>query len=867
MRTEVGLLTDALSNLCRSKGLNFVQFRGDPRSPVWVIGEAPGADEDQYGVPFCGASGKELDRMLAEAGFRPDTVCFTNPYNVRPPDNDLSRIEELGVPKEQYEKAFLEMLTEYKPTILILTGGTPTSLLCPDTISKRAGETQITKWRGSLLCSPKLDWPHYCVPVYHPAFVLREWSERQVAILCLERAREEFDFWRQNQRLQTLPERQLIVQPGASEVVDFLRSCLASDSYVSNDIETISGKYPYTFGIAPSAKLGMSFSLWNYEPEQLRKIWQSLDLVLKTRKQIGQNYLGFDCCHLEALGFRPRTDLASDTMVRHHILWPEFEHKLQFQTFQYTRQPYYKDEGRLWHPRQGIAPLMRYNAMDACVTYEAHERQEEEFDDRPYLRTFYETYQKKLNHHFHWIEKRGLLTDATALAGLNNFILTELGKACGEISKFTNRPVSADKPGCIKLAKSLGCTEKEIVNLNSPTQVITLLKAAGCKIPKKRGSGKESSDSETLNKIVAETANPVAVQVLQTRELSKIKGTYVNAKLADGILYCSYVVTGTVTGRRSSRANVFGLGTNHQNLPKHSILGKKFRRCLVARPGYIFVSCDQASAEDWIVQGIIADQTGVLSGLQELRDGVDRHQNLAAFVFSKPKAECGKDTMYRYLGKKTRHAANYDMGPFRMSQALATEGYTITQDHCESLLNSFHTFDPSIRGVFHAYIQHEMLTSRTLRTPLGRERYFFGLRPYSDNHKLFKEGYAYIPQSTVGDNTGLAINYVEEHYPEHCVLETHDAITLEVKDEPAEIIKAAGVLQAAFHRTLVFPKGLEIEIPIETEIGYNLQDTKKWTENGDLYQLLSMLRSMKSQTLAKSEEQNQPVQETASVSC
>ena len=849
----MGILTEQLRAACKAKGLNFVQFRGNPRSPIWFIGEAPGSDEDTYGIPFCGASGKEADRMLADAGLspEPDFVCFTNPYNVRPPDNDLSKLESFGIPKEQYENAFFETLSEYKPNIIICAGATPTGLLVPDTVSKRTGETAITKWRGSLLSSPKLNWPHYCIPVYHPAFILREWSERQVAVLCLERAKEELDYWRSNGKLQPLPERQLIVQPGADEVCDFLRSCLAQPGPVSNDIETIGGKYPYTFGIASSPKLAMSFSLWDYEVQHLAKIWQLLDKVLRTKRQIGQNYLGFDCVHLENLGFRPLPDLVSDCMVRHHTLWPEFEHKLQFQTFQYTRQPYYKDEGRLWHPRQGVAPLMRYNAMDSAVTYEVHEEQEKEFDDRPGLRSFSEKYQQILNQKFHWIEKRGILTDGKKLNELKVFIDQELGKACAEIAKVTGKPVSTDAESASKLGKTLGIPSKSIVNLNSPIQVIALLKEAGCKIPKKRGSGKESSDSETLNKIVAETGNAVAVQVLQTRELSKIKGTYVNAKLADGVLFCSYVVTGTVTGRRSSRATIFGFGTNHQNLPEHSILGKKFGRCLIARPGHIFVTCDQSSAEDWIVQAIIADQSGDPSGLDELRRHVDRHAKLGAFIFAKPLAECGDGTMYRYLGKKTRHAGNYDMVPFRMSQALAAEGYTITQNHCEHLLNQFHIFDPKIRGVFHAYIQQEMMSSRTLRTPLGRERYFFGLRPFSDNHKLFKEGYAYIPQSTVGDNTGYAIIYIEEHYPNHVILERHDSITLEVPDTPVDIIHAYGVMHEAFRRTLRFPKGLEIEIPIDTKIGYNLQDQKKLClDNLNEVSLTSILLGLQSSPIA-----------------
>jgi uracil-DNA glycosylase len=846
----MGKLTDQLRDACAGHPFKFVGFRGDPRAPVWVVGEAPGADEDQYGVPFVGASGKEQDRMLQEAGFSANDVCFTNVYKVRPPDNDLARLPEIPIPDivNLCQQQFLEELNEYKPRILICAGGTSTGFLLPDTISKKTGEASISKWRGSIVSSPKLGWEHYCIPVYHPAFVLREWAERQVSVLCYTKAFEEFAYYRKNGRIQPLPDRQLIVQPGADDACDFLRNIIDKRLRISNDIEMIGGRHPYTIAIATSPFLGMSLSLWDYEPHHLAKIWRLLDAALRTCPQIGQNYLGFDCCWLESLGLRPAAHLVSDTLIRHHILWPEFEHKLQFQTFQYTREPYYKDEGRLWSPKEGKPRLMRYNAKDSCVTFEIHDLQDTELEDRG-LTEFYEKYQKRLNEKFHWIEKRGLATDPSALGELSDHIVAELGKACASISVATNRPVSTDKESCHRLAASLGCGDESVVNLSAPKQVLDLLKGAGLKIPKKRGTGKESSDAETLNTLHASTGSPIVKSILDVRELNKIKGTYVNAKLADGILYCSYVVTGTVTGRRSSRANIFGLGTNHQNLPIHSVLGKKFSKCLVSRPGHIFVSVDQEKAEDWIVQGLIVDNGGPRIGLDELLHHVDRHKKLAAFIFSRPEADCDKNAgheggMFYYLGKKTRHAANYDMHGFRMSEALTAEGFSISATICDDLLCKFHEYEPAIRGVFHEYIKLQLNTKRYLRTPLGRDRYFMSLRPYSNNEKIYKEGYAYIPQSTIGDNTGLAIIYIEDNYPGHVVLERHDSVTLEVPLDESEIIHAIAVLRESFNRTLTFPNGTQVQIPVEAEIGFNLKDKVKCPDNLNMDGLRNILTGL-----------------------
>jgi uracil-DNA glycosylase family 4 len=859
----VGQFQDLLKQECAKRSLKYVGTRGNLRSPVCVVGESPGADEDQLGVPFVGSSGKELDRMLEEAGFRnPNTECwFTNPFKVHPPDNDLDMLESLGIPKQTHIDAFFEELNETQPRIIIACGATPLSILCPQTASKRDGASKITQWRGSLLSSPLLKWPAYVVPVLHPAAILREWGERQIAVLCLARACEEASFLKQHGVLQPLPQRELITLPPIQLLREFLHEAQNQKDSVSIDIETYRRKWPYTVAVAVSPLRAVSFSLWNYDLDDLIQVWRSLDTILQTHRQIGQNYIGFDCHQLEAIGFSPSVELVDDTMVRHHTLWPEFEHKLQFQGFQYTRQPFWKTEGKEWNPREGLHSLMHYNALDAAATYEIFNAQEADFDDRPYLRTFYNDYAIKRARAFYRMDDRGVQMDAKKLAELREWILKEMEKNCAETELLVGRPVVANscsdpdhkdqcKCNLKRLAAERSCKQKDILNLASPKQLLEEFEKRKIKIPLKRGSkgkpSRKSVDEIALRKVVLNYPNEkLPFTILNTRELGKMKGTYVDAKLLNDVLYTSYVPTATVTGRSGSRVNSFGFGTNLQNLPKHSELGLRYRDCIVARPGTIFVACDQKGAEDWIVQGLIADIGGDFKGLNELRAGINRHKKLAGFLFAKPEASIDKAGIEYFLGKKTRHAGQYGMQGPTMSDNLLKEGFNIPVPYCDYLLQKLHQAEPSICGIYHKYVEDQLTKFRKLTNLLGRERIFFSLRSFSDNSSTFREGYAQIPQSTVADNTGMAIVYLDEHGAA-ILKDDHDSATLEVEDTEDAVLGAVQLLTEAFDRTLTFPNGLQLMIPIEVELGYTLRQMVTVEEHNDNRRVLAAVHEARS---------------------
>jgi hypothetical protein len=365
-----------------------VHPRGNPASKVWFILDQPSESDFSQGRPLTGGTGFVFDKILVDAGLPTD--AYIVPF-----------IEDETTHDAETRKNIITVeLETHRPPIIITLGKEPTGRFAPETLSKKKTkgkhEAQLDKYSGSLLTSPYLSYPHYIVPTQPPLFVVQNYWYRDIQVsIDLGHVREEISYLQQNKVLQPLSSRVLITEPDYDTLMGFLAMCRGVP-YISVDIETIRPPkgsvafkkhcgYPYTIGIAPNKNTGISFSVWDYTPLQLCRIWREVDWLLREIPQIGQNYFGFDYWFLEALGFTLCLDKCQDTMIRHHILWPELEHKLQFLCKQYTRQPYYKDEGKQWSPKYKKS-LMRYNCLDVCVTYEVWEEQEKEFATRLHLK-------------------------------------------------------------------------------------------------------------------------------------------------------------------------------------------------------------------------------------------------------------------------------------------------------------------------------------------------------------------------------------------------------------------------------------------------------------------------------------------------
>lgn len=393
------------------------------------------------------------------------------------------------------------------------------------------------------------------------------------------------------------------------------------------------------------------------------------------------------------------------------------------------------------------------------------------------------------------------------------------------------------------------------VNLNATQGEKALLKKMqdiGYKVPKITKKDKEGNYGQVFstgelalqrmlvaNQYGFPSGDPAIKAIMKIRELGKLRSSYFGClryQNPEGLLLylSSYNVTGTLTGRRSSKKHTFGFGNNGQNSPKHGQMSKVFLSCLEARPGNIFLFVDQKSAEEWPVNALANNQIA----LEELINGINRHTKRALYLFNLPatnaEVDGWKDGMEYYLGKKVGHANNYGMRGPRMSDSLAQEGKFIPPNMCQLLLDRANILEPNIQNVFHKYIQGELYNSRILRTPFGRERQFLGLRPNDNNYSIFNEAYAYIPQSVVGDNTGFAVQYLESELPSNeraIVQEGHDSVVQDITDKLSTIWYYLQRTIQSFDRKIRFYNGIEIQIPIEAEIGYNFADRVKLKNN------------------------------------
>lgn len=157
-------------NTCQRCGLaatrtHAVVGRGNPQAPVMIIGEGPGQNEDEQGLPFVGRSGALLEKILASVNFSTERdVYICNVVKCRPPQNRNPNPDEIQACKPY----LLEQIRLVDPKIILLTG----AVAVKSVLGEKRG---ITKIRGQ--------WFEFenrlCMPIFHPAYLLRNPSREK----------------------------------------------------------------------------------------------------------------------------------------------------------------------------------------------------------------------------------------------------------------------------------------------------------------------------------------------------------------------------------------------------------------------------------------------------------------------------------------------------------------------------------------------------------------------------------------------------------------------------------------------------------------------------------------------------------------
>lgn len=564
------------------------RFTSGPRdAKILIVGEAWGSDEAIAQSPFVGASGKELDRMLLEAGVQRSVCLATNLIPARPQGNEMWRF---CVPRSEGEghlwrglhpssdlRASLTrlyaLINLVKPELIIACGNYPLWALtdvCTTKYSAALGgrviPSGIGDFRGSMLFTdPAIPCRRSRVlPIYHPALILRDWSQRAVTVHDLKERvtlalRDEWES----------PKTNIIHNPSYEEAYAFLETALSLLSTqkltYTCDIETRNRLITCVgFGTSPSsaivipfwAKAGGTFTSKWTPPQEARLIRLLCKLLTHPNIQlIGQNFL-YDMYYFHRT-WNIQVRCFYDTMLAQHLLFPGTSKGLGYLSSLYCRyHRYWKDDNHEWDAKTDMDDHLRYNGEDCIRTFEVYEQQAPSITQQNL--TFQWEEQLKINAVAFELMCRGVRVDRAARAKL----LMESIDAAAAREAFLLKLIPQEWIA----------PQSKVTWPSSPSQqkivFFDLLKLP----PKYHKKTKQLTlDKEALPAIKQKHREfaPIISTLLELRSIELFISNFIRAPLSPaGRLHCSFNPGGTKTFRWSSSKNPLGEGANLQTLPK-----------------------------------------------------------------------------------------------------------------------------------------------------------------------------------------------------------------------------------------------------------------------------------------------------------
>ncbi len=343
-------------------------------------------------------------------------------------------------------------------------------------------------------------------------------------------------------------------------------------------------------------------------------------------------------------------------------------------------------------------------------------------------------------------------------------------------------------------------------NLNSPQQLsealFTRLKIEPPDRTQRTSTGFYSTSADVLEALSGK--HPVVDLVLEYRELSKLRSTYLEALPGQvnpmtGRVHTSYNQTGAVTGRIASS------DPNLQNIPIRTELGRKVRNAFVAEAGKCLLSVDYSQIELRIVAHMAQDQAMI----EAFRAGQDIHATTAAAIYGVPLQSVDKD--------QRRRAKGINFGLIYGMSAFGLTRYTdLTLGEAEDFMQAYFTKFPGVKRYLDG-IRTLAAQQGYVETLLGRRRYFPGLSEQSNRNVRMREEREAINapiQGTAADIMKLAMLKVPLELKEaglaaRMILQVHDELVMECPLD--EMQRTAEVVQQTMGEVY------SLDVPLSTE--------------------------------------------------
>ncbi|MFZ0307488.1 MAG: DNA polymerase I [Candidatus Sulfotelmatobacter sp.] len=349
-------------------------------------------------------------------------------------------------------------------------------------------------------------------------------------------------------------------------------------------------------------------------------------------------------------------------------------------------------------------------------------------------------------------------------------------------------------------------------NISSPRQLgDVLFNKLNLPKPFKYGKGRAISTAVDVLEGLAEEY-PIARMVLDYRQLTKLKSTYVDTlpaliNPATGRLHTTFGQTGTATGRLSS-AN-----PNLQNIPIRTELGRGIRAAFIAEPGHVLLTADYSQIELRLLAHFSRDPLLV----EAYRRGDDIHTLTASQVFGVPPLMVTPD--HRRQAKVVNFGIVYGLSPFGLSQQLGIEP-------AEAKLFIANYFE-KYKGV-RAFIDKTLEEARRdlkVKTLHGRIRPIPDINSKNANQRGFAERTAVNTplQGTAADLIKVAMIRIDAALQERglksrMTLQVHDELVFEVPEEEVE------TMQSLVREQMEKVHALAVPLLVEIGIGQNWRD-------------------------------------------
>ena len=148
---------------------NIVIGKGNLKAEILFVGEAPGKNEDEHGLPFVGAAGKNLDILLSKVGLSLNDIYVANILKCRPPENRNPLQEEIRA----HTPWLMEQIREIKPRVICSLGNYATKFfLANGDVDKMDEQPGITKVHGKLKIMDFHGLKIKLIPLFHPAAII-----------------------------------------------------------------------------------------------------------------------------------------------------------------------------------------------------------------------------------------------------------------------------------------------------------------------------------------------------------------------------------------------------------------------------------------------------------------------------------------------------------------------------------------------------------------------------------------------------------------------------------------------------------------------------------------------------------------------